>query len=568
MKKNKTMKTRTYIPLLLGILALGSSCSDEDKAVEFGPDSNSFEIGAEGGKRTFRIASQDTWTATTNETWITVSPANGRGSVECQLLIDSALTATPRQGVVRIRDQKTLKDREITVSQQGFDYAIALDDSEVSIENFAGYGERYFDVRVKTNVDFNVKIPAEAENWLRYDRYTVTDKLDRGIRPREIVVRFNWGINSRPEDRKADIVFTPKSEVTLARHDGLTVVQGAAEAIPENTRKGDSIALLAIARSLAMWSSWENGEKMDNWNDVQLWEEGMPGYTEEKKGRVRYARFFMFSIKEGLPFEVKYLTAADELSFYSNTNDYLYDLDPGEYITELTQLKRLTIGAYGLSKLNDSFTNLSNLESLSLTGNNFEEIPALLNPTNFPKLRSLDMSTNQRSNIYDLSNTVKTDFGGLFKETSSGTDKDIKEFPRRLLEWDLDTLVLSVNYLQGELPAMDDYAKYTEADIAAYPDSLPRKLIGIPKVMPSAKRFTINLNRLTGALPDWLLYHPALNYWVPEVLVFNQEGKDQNGKLAGFSNTPSNMNYYYDFYEGFKKRPETGDEEEETPSAK
>lgn len=561
------MKIRTYIPVILGALAL-CSCSDEDKAVEFELDCNAFEIGAEGGERKIGIASQDGWTATTNEPWITVSPANGRGSVECRILVDSALTATPRQGVVRIQNEKNYTNKEITVKQSGFDYTIAIDDKEVSIENFATYGERYFDVKVKTNVDFEVEVPDAASNWLKYERYTVTDKLDRGIRPREITVRFNWDINSRPEDRIAQVAFTPKEPLTLVRQDGLKVTQGAAEAIPENTRKGDSIALLAIARSLQTWGGWDGADKMDNWNDVQLWEDGMPGYTPEKKGRVRYARFFMFTTKEGLPFEVQYLTAAEELQFYGNSNSYVLNLDTGEYITKLTQLKRLTIGAYGLTTLHPDFVNLKQLESLVLTGNNFEEVPAILTKENFPDLNCLDLIANQRSNIYDMSNTVKTDFGGLFKETSTGLKGEIKEFPRRLFEWNLDTLALSANFLQGELPPMDDYEKYTQADISAYPDSLPAKLIGIPKVMPAAKRFTINLNKLTGKLPDWLLYHPALNYWNPEILVFNQEGKDQTGRSAGFSNTPTSMDYYYDFYEGYKQRPDYDDEVEETPSGK
>ena len=64
----------------------------------------------------------------------------------------------------------------------------------------------------------------------------------------------------------------------------------------QNTRSGDSIALLAIARTLETIASWENGERMDNWDNVILWEEGMEGYTPEKKGRVKYARFFMLSL--------------------------------------------------------------------------------------------------------------------------------------------------------------------------------------------------------------------------------------------------------------------------------
>ena len=340
----------------------------------------------------------------------------------------------------------------------------------------------------------------------------------------------------------------------LARQDNLLVTQGAAEPIEENTRSGDSIALLAIARTLGTNSSWENGERMDNWDDVTLWEEGMAGYTPEKNGRVKYARFFMFNTKEELPFEVQYLTAADELNFYSNVNAFLKDLTTGEHITKLTQLKRLTIAAYGLVSLDKNFTALKNLEFLDLSSNNFQKIPDEINPTNFPKLRTLLMGANTRRNIYDLSNTVETNYGGLVDEEG---------FPRRMIEWDLDTLQLSVNYLQGPLPKMDDWEKYTEQDIIDA-DTLPRALIGTPKVMPHTKRFAINLNRLTGELPDWLLYHPALDWWSPFQLVFTQEGKDATGASAGFGNEPANLNYYYEFYEGYKKDPGAEEEDEDT----
>lgn len=544
------MKIRRYIPVILGAL-LFIGCSDEDKKVTFSLDSQDIEIGAEGGTRRIKIASGENWVATTNEPWITISPANGRGTAECQILIDSALTATPRQGVVRIQNQKTWDNKEIVIDQKGFDYSIALDEKEVSVANYATLDDRMFEVKVKTNVDFDIQLPDDA-SWLKYDSYKV--EFDRGIRPREVTVRFKWNINSVPMTRIADVVFQPKASVELARQDNLTVKQEAAEPIDVGTRAGDSVSLLGIARTLEMWNQWDSSERMDNWNNVILWEEGMEGYTPEKAGRVKYARFFMFSTREGLPFEVQYLTAADELIFYANTNSFMRSLDTGDAVTKLEQLRRLTITAYGLTSLHEDFVNLKNLEYLELGSNNFQKIPEVLTKQNFPRLRVLHMGANQRSNIYDLSNTVSTNFGGLFEEEG---------FPRRLIEWDLDTLVLSVNYLQGSLPTMEDWEKYTEADIQAA-DTLPAALVGTPKVMPHTKRFAINLNRLTGKLPDWLLYHPALDWWDPYTLTFSQEGKDVTGKSAGFDNEPVNMKYYYEFYKGFKN-PNVEEGEEEIP---
>ena len=540
------MKLKSYIAVSLCAFAL-AGCSDDDKKIGVTVDGDAIEIGAEGGTRNIKVTADDAWIATTNDPWITISPANGRGSAQCRIIIDSALRNEPRQGIVRIQNQNDWEERrDITVSQDGYDYAITLDDKEINVSNYAAYDDRSFDVRVKTNVDFDIEIPEEAQAWLTAGDYKV--ELDRGLRPREVTVRFNWGINSRDIERNAVVKFRPKDEVTLARQDELSVNQNAAEPIEEDTRAGDSVALLAIARSLNMWESWETNEKMDNWDNVVLWEEGMDGYTPEKAGRVKFARFSTFGTKEGLPFEVQYLTAADELVFFSNTNWTTFDLSTGEYITKLGQLRRLTISGYGLVDLDPDFKNLKNLESLDISVNNFEKIPEVLTKENFPKLHALYLNTCQRGVIYDLSNTTTTHFGGLFEETDQ-----TREFPRRLLEWDnLDTLTLSVNYLQGRIPDMKDYAqKYTQADIRAA-DSLPQALVGTPKVLPNIKRFSINLNRLTGELPEWLLHHPALDWMDPFTLVFTQEGKDQDGKLAGFTNEPVNLDEYYRFYEGKK----------------
>ena len=540
------MKLKSYIAVSLCAFAL-AGCSDDDRKIGVTVDGDAIEIGAEGGTRNIKVTADDAWIATTNDPWITISPANGRGSAQCRIIIDSALRNEPRQGIVRIQNQNDWEERrDITVSQDGYDYAITLDDKEINVSNYAAYDDRSFDVRVKTNVDFDIEIPEEAQAWLTAGDYKV--ELDRGLRPREVTVRFNWGINSRDTERNAVVKFRPKDEVTLARQDELSVNQNAAEPIEEDTRAGDSVALLAIARSLNMWESWETNEKMDNWDNVVLWEEGMDGYTPEKAGRVKFARFSTFGTKEGLPFEVQYLTAADELVFFSNTNWTTFDLSTGEYITKLGQLRRLTISGYGLVDLDPDFKNLKNLESLDISINNFEKIPEVLTKENFPKLHALYLNTCQRGVIYDLSNTTTTHFGGLFEETDQ-----TREFPRRLLEWDnLDTLTLSVNYLQGRIPDMKDYAqKYTQADISAA-DSLPQALVGTPKVLPNKKRFSINLNRLTGELPEWLLHHPALDWMDPFTLVFTQEGKDQDGKLAGFTNEPVNLDEYYRFYEGKK----------------
>ena len=544
------MTVKKYMAIV-GIALAMVACDRGGEHIEFAIDRTKIEVSEVGGTEQVQLSSSDDWIASTDNTWITISPANGRGSTPCKIIIDSALTASPRTGVVRIENTRTWKSQDIVVEQRGYPYTIEIEDNAVELSNFEAYGKRYFDVRVRSNVDFEIDFPDNA-GWLTNESYHLT--LDRGARPREVTVRFNWDINTSPRERLAEVAFRPKSGVTMARQDALNVRQEASAPIVENTREGDSVALLSIARAMGLYTMWDASTPMSTWNNVTLWEEQMAGCTPDKVGRVRSVEILLFHTREKLPYEVRYLTAAEEIYIFGNTNTFMLNLELGDDIAELTQLRRLTVGSYGLIDLPQSLTKLKNLEHLDVSANNFQTVPEVLTKENFPKLRTLIMNANQRSLIYDLSNSTRTDVGGFIDEP---------EFPTDLIKWDLDTLVLSVNYLQGELPTFEDDPEvpyYTQEEIDAV-DTLPQFLVDnrIKKVMPSTKRFAINFNRLYGNLPDWLLYHPALDWWVPYSLVFQQEGRARNGRQAMFDNEPANLNYYYEVYT-FKQKP-TGEYE-------
>ena len=544
------MRIRLYTILALALF-IGVACSD-DKGVE-GISFEQAVIRAEavGGSHKVQLNSSDRWIASTDNPWITILPANGIGSTMCEFHIDSALTVEPRRGVVNIRNLATNEVCEMVVEQEGFPYGITLKDAEVAVDSYRSPESRYFDVTVNTNIDFDVNIPEGAE-WLSNDDYRVV--LNRGERPRDVKIRFKWKINTTDEERLAQVSFSPKRDVELSQQDKLSVRQAGAEPIIPDTRAGDSIAVLNIARKINTLSSWESSDPMDMWDNVTLWDETMEGCTPENKGRVRSAQFVLFNTKETIPFEVRYLTAAEELYFFGNSNTFLLNIELGDDISELTQLKRLTIGSYGLISVPQSLSKLKNLEYLNLCANNFQTIPTVLSAENFPKLKALVLNANQRNTIYDLSNTSRENYGGFSDEPS---------FPEHLLCWnELDTLVLSVNYLSGELPSMDYLEKWTAEEVNAC-DTLPEILIGKPKVMPTTKLLAINLNRLSGTIPDWLLYHPMLDWWIPFSLVFPQEGRDAEGRQAGFDNEPVNLNYYYEHYTKKKLAQSNSDESTE-----
>ena len=558
------MKIYNRILTVISAVALAVACVNEP-AVEFALDTTDIQIGPEGGVKTFKVTSSENWVASTQQPWITISPANGRGTVECKVMIDSTLKWNEvREGKVYINSENG--SQSFTVSQKGFEYQIIPSESNVNIADYAAYGKRSFEIKVKANVDFNVQVPDNAINWLKTKKSTLT--LDRDARPREVTIKFDWQVNSMPLERIAEVKFVPVKTVEVPGNDGIKVTQKAALPIPVGTVEGDSLALLAVNRSLGVWTEYETTERMENWDGVEVWKT-----KDERNGRVKSASFAAFTTKEGLPYEIQYLTAMEELFVYGNSNTFLIkSLDCGPYVCQLTQLRKLTIGAYGLSALHEGFTNLTNLEYLNLESNNFQKIPTVLNEENFPKLTALILNANMRYTVSDLSNDTRENIGGFIEEEG---------FPVRMLLWEkLDTLRLSANYLQGPLPSDEEMAELLEqkgrqADKLYWrsgdkniKDSIDVNNTffednDIPRVMPEMDFFAININRLYGELPKWLLYHPKLDLWYPDLLIWSQEGRARNGNMAGFSNAPTNMNYYYDeLFINKKYNPKNFTEEE------
>ena len=558
------MKIYNRILTVISAVALAVACVNEP-AVEFALDTTDIQVGPEGGVKTFKVTSSENWVASTQQPWITISPANGRGTVECKVMIDSTLKWNEvREGKVYINSENG--SQSFTVSQKGFEYQIIPSESNVNIADYAAYGKRSFEIKVKANVDFNVQVPDNAINWLKTKKSTLT--LDRDARPREVTIKFDWQVNSMPLERIAEVKFVPVKTVEVPGNDGIKVTQKAALPIPVGTVEGDSLALLAVNRSLGVWTEYETTERMENWDGVEVWKT-----KDERNGRVKSASFAAFTTKEGLPYEIQYLTAMEELFVYGNSNTFLIkSLDCGPYVCQLTQLRKLTIGAYGLSALHEDFTNLTNLEYLNLESNNFQKIPTVLNEENFPKLTALILNANMRYTVSDLSNDTRENIGGFIEEEG---------FPVRMLLWEnLDTLRLSANYLQGPLPSDEEMAEllaqkgrqadklYWRSGDKNIKDSIDVNNTffednDIPRVMPEMDFFAININRLYGELPKWLLYHPKLDLWYPDLLIWSQEGRARDGNMAGFSNAPTNMNYYYDnLYVNKKYNPKNFTEEE------
>lgn len=535
--------------LTLGIvLAAGlfTACSDKDDVDIPGGlalDKEEIAIGPQGGTEQIAIAASQDWVANTSEPWLMLSPANGVGSVEGTIKVDSTLSNTLRSTELSFQGANG-QSRKLTITQFGYGKQIFLKDPVVEIENSDSYDKRAFESLISANVECKIgKIEysfegdltdaekaeneSEREGWLLNkkdeDKLTGTNLgivLDRKYRPRTVNFKFRWSMNVVPAVRVAKVHLVPvKAEDQLVDADGkpiddviLTVRQKAAPKIEDN-RAGDSLSVIMINQKLGSIATFDSSDNMRNWSGVTLWEatDAFVKDHPEALGRVRSVKFSMFNLKSGetLPKEVGNLKFLESFSVAANENNQIREVKLGEEICSLKYLKNLTVQAYGLTQLPTNFVNLGkSLETLNLVSNNFNklsDITDIVNEKNFPKLRNLILYAQRRTDVVTniASLGEKNASGvyvynnypiGLYGKVNAGSAD--RQALLKLLTWDkLNTLELSYCFLEGELPTDEEMTEALEAAGKA--------------TRYSESDFSINkkdyLDKLVGDTCKWLL---------------------------------------------------------------
>ena len=575
------------VKLTLGLMlsaAFITACTDDDdddQAIAFGLSTEELVFPENGGTESVTITAANTWNINANASWLKITPANGMGSGEFTVSADASVLAEPRTASIRIEASGEMP-KTIKLTQMGYQLGVYPSTTDTLIENSALKDKRFFELSVVTNVRFSVEIKeaildesgndtgemGEKAKWLSTTYKEKDLNLDYGQRPVAAKLRFDWNVNVEDQKRAAKIAFKFTDNDGNPQETVVTVTQKAAPTITDN-RAGDSVALQIISERLNVMSPWDGSRNMRYWNGVKLWENTDQEVKDnpQMKGRVRSVLFSMFHTEESVPAEVTHLKYVETLEFFSNVNNGLKSIKLGNEVCQLEYLKNLRLDAYGLTELPDinELKKLGDkLEVLSLSSNNFNKIPAVLNKEILPNLKVLKMNANRRRDVVSDLTTLDKDKDGLYLDLNSYADK--RRF-MEILAWELDTLQLSNNYIEGELPTDKDLSDsglfdlYTEEDIKAShntgdkKDELPEILVGTPKVMFKTKGFTVNLNYLHGEIPNWVLLHPQMADWNSFTFIFTQEDakSDTKGNLPGFVNIPKDFEEYYKLYPN--KRP-------------
>ena len=521
--------------LTLGIvLAAGlfTACSDKDDVDIPGGlalDKKLIAVDPQGGTEQIAIAASQDWVANTSEPWLMLSPANGVGSVEGTIKVDSTLSNTLRSTEISFQGANG-QSRTLTITQFGYGKQIFLKDPVVEIENSDTYDNRAFESLISANVECKIgKIEysfegdmtdaekteneSEREGWLLNskdeDKLKGTNLgivLDRKYRPRTVNFKFRWAMNVVPAVRVAKVHLVPvKAEDKLVDADGnptadviLTVRQKAAPKIEDN-RAGDSLSVIMINQKLG--------------------------------------------------------SSLETLNLVSNNFNKLSDITNIVNEKNFPKLRNLILYA---QRRTDVVTNIASLGEKNASG------------------------------VYVYNNYPI----GLYGKVNAGS-ADRQALLKLLTWDKLNTLELSYCFLEGELPTDEEMTealeaagkatRYSESDFSTNKKDYLDKLVGdtckwllsrwdnpvtckhkdgsvvseevcpnqVPRVLPNCRQLSLNLNFFTGKVPNWILFHPHLVEWNAPTMIFNQQpkGKNSDGAAVGFSNMTEDS-YSYDYYYG------------------
>ena len=192
---------KKFFYLLLAMMLIGVSCEDSSKDVDSTPKGVVFadgtemsaEFGSSGGSKSFIFTSDLDWEVTTSADWISVTPSSGTPSVKKFTVKASANDSfEERSGTVTMT---TTDDRSYTIEvTQAAENETFTINGNGEYEVSATGGE--VEVKVTTNLEYTVEIPAEAKEWL-----SVADT--RAVR--EETLAFTVAENASFDERSATV---------------------------------------------------------------------------------------------------------------------------------------------------------------------------------------------------------------------------------------------------------------------------------------------------------------------------------------------------------------------------
>lgn len=208
------MKKALFL-IFSAVILLGCT---EDPILTLKSGNSSIDLPSDGGSASVTISCNNAWSASSNASWIKISPSSGSaGDSNISISVSSNSDATERQGVVTVQSEGLTLNINVKQAQAN---TIILSQKEVNMSDEGGS----FTVNVKSNVNYTVDI-TNGTGWLENisskaltsKDYTFSVKKNEKYDDRTAVVTFKDASNGISESvtvhqaQKGAIILSQKS---------------------------------------------------------------------------------------------------------------------------------------------------------------------------------------------------------------------------------------------------------------------------------------------------------------------------------------------------------------------
>lgn len=302
-------------------------------------------ISQKGGSTTIKFNATGNWTASSTESWCTISPSSGQsGSNTITITTKENDTYDDRATTITLKSGSN--SQTITLSQVQKDaIVLALEEQEID------YNTSTLDFTIQTNVEIKVTISEDAKEW-------ITQATTRSLHNETL--HFDISPNKGEEER-VGIITLQGGEATQK----MTIKQSG------DYLNVERLALMALYKA----TDGDNWKQKDNWGSDKPLDEWY-GITTGDQGRVFQIKLPDNNLKGAIPPEITKLKNLWSLGLIENEITSFPD-----NFGELSKLWELVMSGNKISNLPNSFKEL-NIASIHLDRNLFTSYPEVLSEIN------------------------------------------------------------------------------------------------------------------------------------------------------------------------------------------
>ena len=214
------------ISVVAGSLVQEITVVQRFKSLTLSVSSNSFSVGSGSNRYNVNVMSNTSWTATSNQTWCSVTQSSGNGNATLSFDVSANPLTVDRSAIITIRVNENLM-QTVIVQQQGVDQSLLVSSNNFTMASTAGSNT----FTITSNLSWSV---SSNQSWCTVSPMSGTNNGN---------ITFTLSENPTTSPRVAIITVSAGSLVQQ-----IAVTQDAAF-IPELSVSSEKISMAAVAGS-------------------------------------------------------------------------------------------------------------------------------------------------------------------------------------------------------------------------------------------------------------------------------------------------------------------------------